>query len=45
MAKLFVATNPFVYILTDSELNSAFKELTGIKNEITSSDSERKRSD
>lgn len=45
MAKLFVATNPFVYILTDSELNSAFKELTGIKNEVTSSDSERKRSD
>lgn len=38
MAKVFIATNPFVYMLTDPELNAAFKEITGLRPEVTSGD-------
>jgi len=33
MAKIFIATNPFVYILSDPELNLAFKQMIGLKQE------------
>lgn len=42
MAKTFIATNPFVYMLTDPELNAAFKEITGMRPEIGSDDASRK---
>jgi len=46
MAKVFIATNPYVYMLTDPELNAAFKEITGMKAETASDDASRKaRSD
>lgn len=48
MAKVFIATNPYVYLLTDPEINSAFKEMMGMKTiEAAGADdaATRKRSD